>query len=139
MTENIDLLPDVRRAGGRARPPNADGRSLVPLLRGRTGRATGATRCWSSIAATSARPTDPDLPPAGSGNPPTYEALRSRRTALYVEYADGERELYDLASDPFELRNAYRDLDQAQREKLIERLDELRYCRGRVSCFRAGR
>ena len=56
------------------------------------------------------------VPPAGSGNPPSYEALRSK-DALYVEYADGERELYDLAVDPFQLRNL---ADEVPPERLAE-------------------
>ena len=44
------------------------------------------------------------VPNMGSGNPPTYEAIRTA-DFLYVEYATGEREYYDLQSDPLELNN----------------------------------
>ena len=40
----------------------------------------------------------------GTNPIPTYCALRTPRY-LFVSYETGERELYDLESDPFELRN----------------------------------
>ena len=83
-----------------------DGRSLVPLLRGGNARPTGARRRWSSTTGPTSAPDDPDLPAPGSGNPTTYEALRTAN-AVYVEYADGEREYYNLARDPNELHNTY--------------------------------
>ena len=46
----------------------------------------------------------PDAQAPLSGNPPTYEAMRTKRF-LYVEYADGEREFYDLRTDPYEIDN----------------------------------
>ena len=82
-------------------------------------------------------PGDPDLPPAGSGNPPTYEALRSREE-LYVEYADGERELYDLASDPFQLRNVAGEAPPERLARLSGQLAAMASCRGSAECWAAG-
>ena len=49
MTENTDLCPTFAELAGAPAPPNADGRSLVPLLQRRhrppPPRPTGATRC----------------------------------------------------------------------------------------------
>jgi N-acetylglucosamine-6-sulfatase len=42
---------------------------------------------------------DPDIPGVSSGNPITYEAIRARGGSL-VEYANGEREFHDRATDP---------------------------------------
>ena len=51
----------------------------------------------------------------------------------YVVYADGSRELYDLADDPHELLNRADDRDYAAvRRALARRLETLRYCRGRT-------
>ena len=44
-------------------------------------------------------PSDPDYPIPLSGNPPSYEAIRTPRY-LYVEYVDGEHEFHDLRADP---------------------------------------
>ena len=59
-----------------------------------------------------------------------YWAIRTRRY-MYAQYADGERELYDLVNDPFELRNRararpYRGVETA----LARRLAALRRCKG---------
>ena len=48
--------------------------------------------------------SDPDFQQPASGNPWTYEAIRTHQF-LYVEYRDGEHEFYDLRTDPFELNN----------------------------------
>ncbi len=89
-----------------------DGRSLAPLLGGR--------QSW----------------PRGRGvlveldTPRTYQAIRGRRH-VYSELRTGERELYDLRVDPFELRNragraSYATVEQALRA----RLSELSSCSG---------
>lgn len=67
---------------------------------------------------------------AGAGAlPPGYVALRSREF-LYVEYTTGEREYYDLVTDPFELENRYDQLTAADRERLSARVAELKSCAG---------
>ena len=108
LAENVDLAPTFEAAGraGRRRR-RIDGRSLVPLLDGHRPGAAGGTRCSSSTTV----PTSTSrsrLPEPESGNPPSYEAMRLEH-AVYVEYVDGEREYYDVATDPYELRNAYAD------------------------------
>jgi N-acetylglucosamine-6-sulfatase len=49
---------------------------------------------------------------------------------LYVEYEGGERELYDLMDDPYELKNAYPDADPALLAKMHYRLEALKGCEG---------
>jgi N-acetylglucosamine-6-sulfatase len=80
---------------------------------------------------------DPDLPPAGSGNPPSYEALRSK-DALYVEYADGDRELYDLAADPFQLDNVADEVPPERMAQLSGQLAAMATCQGTAACWAAG-
>jgi N-acetylglucosamine-6-sulfatase len=88
LVANIDLAPTIASAAG-VDLPGADGRSLVPLLEGRSETWRGA------LLIEHMRGTNPI---------PTYCALRTPRH-LFVSYETGERELYDLESDPFELRN----------------------------------
>jgi N-acetylglucosamine-6-sulfatase len=88
LVANIDLAPTIASAAG-VDLPGADGRSLVPLLEGRSETWRGA------LLIEHMRGTNPI---------PTYCALRTPRY-LFVSYETGERELYDLESDPFELRN----------------------------------
>lgn len=137
MTENTDLCPTFAELAGAATPPRADGHSLVPFLEGQEvpdWRDAVLIEHRGNVSA----PNDPDLPPAGSGNPPTYEALRTRDT-LYVEYADGQRELYDLAEDPFELENLAADAPPEVLARLNASLSAMRTCRGAEQCWEAQR
>ena len=56
---------------------------------------------------------------------------------VYVEYVNGEREFYDLASDPFELHNAVASLTPVLRERLHRTLDALKSCHDALSCWAA--
>ena len=85
---NIVLAPTIAAAAG-VPFPGADGTSLLPLL---GGRPDG----WRhALLIEHMRGTNPI---------PTYCALRTSRY-LYAVYETGERELYDLAEDPYQLRN----------------------------------
>jgi arylsulfatase A-like enzyme len=88
LVANIDLAPTIAEAAGVVLP-GADGRSLVPLLEG------GAERWRHALLIEHLRGTNPI---------PTYCAVRTARY-LFASYDTGERELYDLEADPFQLRN----------------------------------
>ena len=60
---------------------------------------------------------------------PGFEAIRTQRH-LYVEYDTGERELYDLQKDPYQLRNLAGEANPRLLPELRERLGELRTCSG---------
>jgi hypothetical protein len=56
---------------------------------------------------------------------------------VYIEYATGERELYDLSGDPFQLESRHSDPVHAKSMNwLAGRLAELRGCRG-IECRRS--
>lgn len=136
VAENVDLCPTFTELAGAVEPPGVDGRSLVPLLRGEL------VWGWREAALVEHRgavtsPEDPDFPARGSGNPPTYEALRTR-DGLYVEYADGEREFYDRRVDPHELDNIAGELPAERLEQLSAALQSMRTCAG-AGCRRASR
>jgi N-acetylglucosamine-6-sulfatase len=137
IVENVDLCPTFAELGGAAVPANVDGRSLVPLLRGE------AVDNWRTVALVEHRGphtdrSDPDAPAERSGNPTTYEAIRGR-SSVYVEYADGEREYHDLATDPDELRNSYPSLPPDMKASLHATLDAVKNCHDAKSCAVAGR
>jgi len=132
IVQNIDLCPTFTELGYAAAPSSIDGRSLAPLLRGE--KVDG----WRTVALVEHRGpvrnlADPDLPGPRSGNPTTYEAIRMA-TSLYVEYASGEKEYHDLATDPHELRNTYAALPDDRKAALHATLDAVRNCHDAASC-----
>ncbi len=137
LAENIDLAPTFETIGGAPVPASVDGHSLVDLLHG------GAARGWRNAVLVEHHgpdlaPGDPDLPTRGSGNPPSYEAIRTA-TSVYVEYINGEREYYDLTSDPFELTNTFGLLPPARQAALHDLLASIEACHGAGSCWSAER
>lgn len=118
MVSNLDLAPTlVALTGARARR-KMDGRPLLPLaLDPRKGK-------------------DRTLLIEGYGegkDKPPFAAVRDPRW-FYAEYRNGDRELYDLHSDPFELRSLHADpAAAAVRQDLARRLARLRACSG-ASC-----
>ncbi|MGW2480740.1 sulfatase family protein [Streptomyces sp. NPDC001571] len=135
LAENIDLSPTFQDLSGAGAPTTADGRSLAPLLRGQS-----PTDWRQAVLIEHHHPVsktdDPDAAPDNSGNPPTYEAIRTAN-ALWVEYADGEREYYDTTADPNELQNKAASLSAARRDALHATLTAMQHCSGTVSCGKA--
>ena len=132
---NIDLAPTFADAAGAPASPTVDGRSLLPLLRGGSGadwRTANLVEHHGAVV----RADDPDRPQPGSGNPPSYEAMRTHEYT-YVEYADGEREYYDLIRDPDQLHNLASSLSPARVAQLHAALLRLQKCRG-PECWSAG-
>ena len=134
MAENIDLAKTFTAIGGTTLP--SDGHSLLALLHGDDaarlaqrdpGRASGARPARSATPTSSRR---------ASGNPPSYEAMRTHNF-LYVEYADGEREYYDLRTDPFELDNLAPYMPAALLAELHSELLAMERCHNGVACWAA--
>jgi arylsulfatase A-like enzyme len=162
IAANTDLAPTFADLGGAQLAYEADGRSLVPLLRGTatTWRSAYLVDQWTGHRRP-VRPTPPpsdDLDPvtleppdldekARIGQPapserderlaglgripvmPEYHGVRTDRY-LYVEYVTGEKELYDLQADPYELDNLSKSADPALLAELAARLAALKACSG---------
>jgi arylsulfatase A-like enzyme len=133
MAENIDLAETFTAIAGTK--IEGDGHSLLPLLQGRSAKD------WRSAilvehrgGAMSVR--DPDYQQSPGGNPTTYEAMRTHGF-LYVEYADGEREFYNLRTDPSELHNAAGRLTHAERTGLHRELSAIEDCHTGRACWAA--
>ena len=100
-----------------------DGRTLRPLLRG-AGQSLRRRGVLVEIdSRRNAKRNDPECDCA-------YHAIRTSRY-VYSELASGERELYDLRTDPHELSNKAGSAAYAEREhSLAARLDLLGDCSG---------
>jgi arylsulfatase A-like enzyme len=133
MAENVDLAKTFAAIGGTTMP--SDGHSLMPLLRGES------PPNWRNAILVEhhgpvTNPNDPDIQNDVSGNPPSYEAVRTT-DFLYVEYRDGERELYDLRTDPYELHNLVSTTSVADLAKLHGELLGLEHCHSGPVCWDA--
>ena len=156
LVGNVDLAPTFAGLAGVRPPPFVDGRSLVGVLHGE--HDAHPRRAWllehwrehGVVLRDSQLPLEPpdnddtDTPkPPRARHPgisdhdriPDYRGMRTSH-ATYVEYANGDRELYDLRADPFELQNAYSRATRATRVGLHRALNALATC-ARRSCRQA--
>ncbi|WP_433225127.1 sulfatase family protein [Microtetraspora malaysiensis] len=117
LCSTVDLAPTFAELGGATPPSFAEGRSLVPILRG------------EDVPWRDAVLVEFFQPPYAPYAAPTYSVLRTERYS-YVEYGTGERQLYDLATDPYELRNVAATADPHQVDTFSARLALLRSCSG---------
>jgi arylsulfatase A-like enzyme len=116
VVANIDFAPTLLELAGTSPPASVDGRSFVAVLRGQPSERT-----------------DVLVEGLGSATPssPPFASVRTA-THVYTEYDDGDREMYDLVSDPEQLNNLLRvgGADPALVDELVARLAELRGCAG---------
>ena len=93
---NNDLAPTFARLAGVTSPSFVDGKSMLPLL----DPSPPTVSNWRKGILTENWRTDGE----GDIEAPTYKALRTK-SLLWVRYANGERELYDLRQDPHQLNS----------------------------------
>ena len=118
LSINADLAPTIVDAANATPGLAMDGRSLIPVAEN-PGIEQGR-----ELLIENAR---------GLEQQPSFTAIRTQRY-MYAEHAGGERELYDLAADPFELQSRHNAPAYASvRSQLASRLGQLRTCAG-ASC-----
>jgi N-acetylglucosamine-6-sulfatase len=116
LTAAIDLAPTFVALAGATPKRTMDGLSLLPIA--------------ASPSASAGRDIVLEAGPKTVDGPMTFTGLRTGRYK-YVEYATGERELYDLQTDPYELDNLAGDPSVAGVEHtLAQELAEVRNCSG---------
>ncbi|WP_067822638.1 sulfatase family protein [Actinomadura kijaniata] len=110
LAGNVDIAPTIAELAGARAPSFVDGRSLRSLLKGggTSGRDAFLLEHGTARATRPAGPGDsaPPYTPATREKAylPAFAGLRTDRY-LYLEYVTRERELYDLWTDPHQLRN----------------------------------
>jgi N-acetylglucosamine-6-sulfatase len=122
LVSATDLMPTFLELAGAPAPEYVDGRSLVPLL-------SGSDPSWRDALLLEGYDD-------GFGKkayvPPDFKAIRTSDGRTYVEYETGERELYDLRTDPHQLRSLHDEPERAvEVSALSARLQALRYCSGK--------
>jgi arylsulfatase A-like enzyme len=109
---NIDLAPTITDATGITGHDAYDGVSLLPLI-------TGAATSWrSDFLVEHMQLSDTDK------GGPSFCAIRNQRY-LWAEYSTGEKELYDLSNDPWQLNNIASTATSQLRTTLHQRLTSL--------------
>jgi N-acetylglucosamine-6-sulfatase len=117
LAANIDIAPTALDLANIRTPRWMDGRSLVPLL-------DGTSPSWWRTSL---------LIEGNFGPQPSYAGVRSR-SSVYVRYATGEKEYYDLVHDPYQLRSK----PAAAPKAIKNQLQRLKSCSG-AACRRADR
>jgi len=126
---NNDLAPTFAELGGAQVPSFVDGRSLEPLLATSSPAPSWRTAFLVEHRRSAEEQEDVRIIP-------NYDAVRTARYH-YVGYpTTGEKELYDLKTDPYELRNIYASAPPTLLSDLQTRLDALKSCAG-AECKRA--
>ena len=115
---NNDFAPTFADLADTGVPGFVDGRSFAPLLE----KVPPADSDWRT-AILNEQEQRQRFPI------PDYEAVRTR-THAYVRWKTGERELYDLQKDPYELNNIEDEADPITLARLKTRIKMLSVCRG---------
>ncbi len=108
LSINADLAPTIVDLANADPGLLMDGRSLIPVAR------------------------DPNIERGRQLliEEPGFKAIRTERY-MYAEHRTGERELYDLKNDPFELTSRHKaPFYESVKQRLAARLDRLRNCAG---------
>ncbi len=150
LASNVDLAPTFAEWAGVAVPEFVDGRPLAATAREGMVPDVDAWRSWVLLeqfeviedrdrgtpepkSKTPKRPrarATPDVPIRFTqADVPPFVALRGDES-LYVEYASGEREYYELTVDPLALENRYDALPPERVASLSAILAELAACAG---------
>jgi arylsulfatase A-like enzyme len=112
LVSNTDIAPTVLDLAELSAPDWMDGRSFVPFLDGT------APDAWRSSLLIEGAEHDRQKRPA-------YSGVR-RKGDVYVEYATGEEEYYDLTRDPYQLESR----PEAAPQEIKRDLKALKTCAG---------
>ena len=107
MALNVDFAPTFLEAAGVRVPAELQGRSLLPVLRGKTPADWRSSMYYRYYH-------DP-----GDHNTRAHYGVRTRTHKLIYFWKKDQWELFDIVNDPFELHNLY---GQPGQEKLTETL-----------------
>jgi arylsulfatase A-like enzyme len=121
MSVNVDYAPTLLDLAGLPVPPEMQGASLRPLLEGRPPAQwrqsvyyTYYENSWAEMQKGGPR-TDPSFQYLTPHRVVPHRGVRTARHKLIEYYGEGDYwELFDLHSDPHELRNLYGDPAHAQ-------------------------
>ncbi len=111
LLAHIDLCPTILHLAQSAVPPSVEAQSFVPLLSNPENFDEETWQEGIMIENWANRPHFGRLIQHG------YTAFRSHHE-IFVSWANGEHEYYDLSIDPFQLNNTFASLSVQQRQQL---------------------
>ena len=115
LLAHIDLCPTILDLASCPKPDFLDGKSFAPLIKDPQSHGESDWREPVLLENWQVK-RNRNLFLSGA-----YSGLRYYNK-LYIEWATGDREYYDLANDPWELKNGYEALDDREQKKLHEDL-----------------
>lgn len=116
---NIDLVPTIVELAGLPIPNSINGNSFFQLL-------NDPATDWRDEILIEHWPTSEDEDDSLGALIPEYFGIRSAEWK-YIEYSTGERELYNLIQDPYELQNVANNPDnQSIMDTFSQRIIELK-------------
>lgn len=118
LASSIDLAPTIAAWAGVDVPEFVDGRSLERVL-----AAEADPETWRAAVYVQHHHNRPER----TDGPPAFQAMRADGL-VYVEYADGWRELYDLKHDPHQLENLVTNAEATTLHELSSGLAGLAEC-----------
>jgi N-acetylglucosamine-6-sulfatase len=119
---NNDFAPTFARLAGVTPPSFVDGKSMIPLL----GTSPPTVSNWRTGILTENWKTEAV---GGTSEAPAYKALRTQNLS-WVRYVNGERELYDLRNDPYQVHSRSPSKNRSVVRELNNQLDRLATCEG---------
>ena len=123
LVANVDLAPTIVATAGATPRRIMDGRSLWPLLQGQSSWGTSPGR-YVMV----------EDSPVGSTST-VFWSIRQGRY-VYNEWANGDRELYDLGVDSAEVASRHKDPAYSSiRTRLASHLAAMKTCTGPTACW----
>jgi N-acetylglucosamine-6-sulfatase len=116
---NNDFAPTIAELAGVSTPAFVDGKSFVPLL------SSSPPSSWRQAFL-----EEGWYQPREAFSSPTHKSVHTQKY-MFVEYDTGERELYDLSTDPYQLQSKLRTGNEQLYSTLESRLNALRACSGK--------
>jgi arylsulfatase A-like enzyme len=115
LIAHFDIAATVAELAGAELPAYADARSIVPLLRSPQHHPEDSWREFVIIENWQSKNNQ------GKVIPGTYSGLRFYESS-YVEWATGDREYYDLKTDPYQIVNRFKSLPTTEQSSLHDQL-----------------
>ncbi|MEM7349429.1 MAG: sulfatase-like hydrolase/transferase [Acidobacteriota bacterium] len=141
LVANVDVAPTLLEIANAAIPASVDGESILGLIQGES-QALDNWRDGVLVELNMAGPSrGEDEEPVVLGGEvdivPSYQAVRTLGH-MYIEYETGERELYDLVNDPYQMESQHDSAPATVLEALQKPLNALKDCSG-ADCAAASR